>query len=176
MVSRCLIVVMVVALVCLHNTSALQSHSNVLKCRAFRSNRVSLSPAFNEVSQIISTSISSATIEVASNEVIAKQIFEPQISTETGIGDTMTQCLLPTTMTAVVHISFLMITDLRCPQHKQISHRIVGFLAITALITVTGGYWWNIIIPAKRTELALSKRKGANPTNFFRTISKNLTV
>jgi hypothetical protein len=35
-----------------------------------------------------------------------------------------------------------------------------GFLALTALITVTGGYWWNIIIPAKRTELALSKSKG----------------
>ena len=31
---------------------------------------------------------------------------------------------------------------------------------MTALITVTGGYWWNVIIPAKRTELAISKRKG----------------
>ena len=36
----------------------------------------------------------------------------------------------------------------------------LGFLALTALITVTGGYWWNVIIPAKRTELAISKRKG----------------
>ena len=37
---------------------------------------------------------------------------------------------------------------------------LLGFLALTALITVTGGYWWNVIIPAKRTELAISKRKG----------------
>ena len=118
MVSRCLIVVMVAALICLQKTSAFQSCSNVVKCRASRSNKVSLSPAFNEVSQIISTSISSATIEVASNEVIAKQIFEPQISTETGIGDIIKQCLVPTTMTAAVHISFMIIADLPCPQHK----------------------------------------------------------
>jgi hypothetical protein len=35
-----------------------------------------------------------------------------------------------------------------------------GFIALTAVIMVTGAFWWNIIIPAKRTELALSKSKG----------------
>lgn len=38
------------------------------------------------MSQVASTTITSATIEVASNEIIAKQIFEPQMSAETGIG------------------------------------------------------------------------------------------
>ena len=37
-------------------------------------------------SQLLSTTIATATAEVASNPIVAKQIFEPQISTETGIG------------------------------------------------------------------------------------------
>ena len=84
---RSILVVIAVALFSLHNISAFQSRSNIAYCRTLESSKLLLSPSFNDVSQIISTSISSATIEVASNEVIAKQIFEPQISTETGIGD-----------------------------------------------------------------------------------------
>jgi hypothetical protein len=90
MCSRRIVVIITVALFSLHNISAFQSRSNSAYCRTSKSNKLSLSPSFNDVSQIISTSISSATIEVASNEVIAKQIFEPQISTETGIGDEYT--------------------------------------------------------------------------------------
>ena len=33
-------------------------------------------------------------------------------------------------------------------------------LVITALCAVCAGYWWNVVIPDRRTALALSKRKG----------------
>ena len=60
--------------------------SNVLVNREVRSRQSSALPAINDLSQIVSTTITSATIEVASNEIVAKQIFEPQMSAETGIG------------------------------------------------------------------------------------------
>jgi hypothetical protein len=60
--------------------------SNLLANRESRSRQSFALPAMSDLSQIVSTTITSATIEVASNEIVAKQIFEPQMSAETGIG------------------------------------------------------------------------------------------
>jgi hypothetical protein len=35
-----------------------------------------------------------------------------------------------------------------------------GLLAVFLITTIAGSFWWNIIVPQKRTELSLSKGKG----------------
>lgn len=35
-----------------------------------------------------------------------------------------------------------------------------GMLIVTALCVIAASYWWNVVIPDRRTELAISKRKG----------------
>lgn len=37
---------------------------------------------------------------------------------------------------------------------------LVGFGGLAILLTITTSYWWNVIIPQKRTELAISKSRG----------------
>jgi hypothetical protein len=68
--------------------------SNLLANRESRSRQSFALPAMSDLSQIVSTTITSATIEVASNEIVAKQIFEPQMSAETGIGTVFNQLFL----------------------------------------------------------------------------------
>ena len=84
-----LLISVLVAAMSLQQTLSFRSSTSTVRSRmssGSSSSRKFLSPAATDLGQFLSTSIATAAAEVASNPIVAKQIFEPQISTETGIG------------------------------------------------------------------------------------------
>ena len=71
----------------LPQSSSFHRYPSVHASREIRNRQSSALPAISELSEMMSTTITSASIEIASNEIVAKQVFEPQMSTETGIGN-----------------------------------------------------------------------------------------
>ena len=84
-----LLISVVVAAMSLQQTLSFHSSTSSVRSRTSSgssSSKKLFSPVATDLGQFLSTTIATATAEVASNPIVAKQIFEPQISTETGIG------------------------------------------------------------------------------------------